>query len=265
VITSASSATFQFSGTDPDEPAFTVLFTCKLDSAMPEPCTSPFSATVPAPIDGLHRFTIEGRDRVGNTASISYDWEIDTAAPMFQSFIGPADPSLQTTATFAYATDGPATVTCTLDGVSKPCTATGATITGLAPRVAPYVFRATATDAAGNTSTVEHSWHVYAGTELIANGVLPSLPRLTATLRTLAGTPVAGQKVTFRRGTGSGGPIVPCTGAAADGSVLTAANGVATCNITLGELLAVVLAGGHRATFLTTPPYLGSEGSAGVL
>ena len=124
---------------------------------------------------------------------------------MFQSFIGPADPSLQTTATFAYTTDGPATVTCTLDGVSKPCTSTGATITGLTPRVAPYVFRATATDAAGNTSTIEHSWHVYAATELIAQGVLPSLPRLTATLRTLSGTPVAGQKVTFRRGTGSGG------------------------------------------------------------
>ena len=240
VIGSAGSATFQFTGVDPDEPGFTVLFTCQLDDAVPEPCTSPYTATVPTPIDGVHTFTIEGRDRVGNTDSISYQWEIDTAAPMFQSFIGPADPSLETTATFAYLTDGPATVTCTLDGVSKPCTATGATITGLTPRAMPYVFRATATDAAGNTSTVEHSWHVYAGTELIASPVLPTLPKLTATLTTLAGSPVAGQKVTFRRGTAGGGGVVPCSGAAADGSVLTAANGVATCNISFGELLSVV-------------------------
>jgi hypothetical protein len=233
--------------------------------ALPEPCTSPYTATVTAPLDGVHTFTVEGRDQVGNVSSANYQWEIDTAAPMFQSFIGPADPTTQTTATFAYLVDGPATVTCTLDGAPTPCTATGATIPGLTPRVAPYVFRATATDPASNTSTVEHTWHVYAGTELVAKGVLPSLPKLTATLTTLGGTPVAGQKITFRRGTGGGGALVPCSGAAADGSVLTAGNGAATCNISLGELLQVVLSGGYTATFPTTPPYLGSQGSAGVL
>ena len=94
---------------------------------------------------------------------------------MFQSFIGPASPSTQTTATFSYLLDGPATVACTLDGVAKACSSTGATIPGLTARVAPYVFQATATDAGGNTTTVQHSWHVYRATELVASSVIQGL------------------------------------------------------------------------------------------
>ena len=263
VITNAGTATFTFSGVDPDEPGYAVAFTCKLDDGPAEPCTSPYVATLPSPPDGAHVFTVEGHDRVGNAGSATYSWDVDTAAPMFQSFIGPADPSTQTTATFAYLLDGPATVACTLDGVAKPCSSTGATIPGLTPRIAPYVFKATATDAGGNTSTVQHSWHVYSATELVATSVIEGLPRLTATLTTVpGGAPVAGQKVRFTRGAGT---LVVCAGAAADGTVLTAANGVATCNVTLLQLLQVVFSWGYTAKFAGNPPYLGSQGSAGVL
>ena len=56
-LTNAGTAVFNFSATDPDEPAFPVTFTCQLDSAPAVACTSPYTATVPAPIDGAHVFT----------------------------------------------------------------------------------------------------------------------------------------------------------------------------------------------------------------
>jgi hypothetical protein len=261
VLSGAASATFEFAATDPDDPSFSVLVTCQLDDAAPEPCTSPHTATVPTPVDGSHTFTLVASDRVGNSTTTSYSWVIDTTAPVFQSFIGPSDPTTQTTAVFVYTTDGPVSVACTLDGTAVPCGPTGATIEGLSPRAAPYVFRITANDEAGNPSTMEHSWRVFTETELVAEGVLPSLPRLRARLTTPAGAPIAGQVITFTRTTGPSGFPVACTG----GVVRTNADGWATCNVNAVELLAVVLAGGYTATFATTPPYLGSRGSAGVL
>ena len=61
------------------------------------------------------------------------------------------------------------------------------------------------------------------------------------------------------------GTLVVCAGAAADGTILTAANGVATCNVSLLQLLQVVFSWGYTAKFAGNPPYLGSQGSAGVL
>jgi hypothetical protein len=57
---------------------------------------------------------------------------------------------------------------------------------------------------------------------------------------------------------------VPCLNANPDGSVTTAADGRATCNVTLVELLTDAFSGGFTAAFRTTPPYLASSGSAGV-
>jgi hypothetical protein len=270
-LSNEGQATFSWTAPDPDDPGATdVTFTCKLDSADPVACSSPTTVTVPSPIDGSHRFTVTATDRVGNSASAAFEWAIDTTAPMFQSFIGPADPTSQTTASFAYQVDdsvagGGLTVTCTLDGAAVPCSATGASISGLSPRVSPYVFRVTARDGAGNTGSAEHQWHIYANTQVAAQGVLPSLPRLTATVTTTAGAPVANQVVLFTYGTGEMGAVVPCSGAEPGGGVRTNANGAATCNLTLGTLLAVVGSGGYTATFLSIPPYFGSQGRAGIL
>jgi hypothetical protein len=46
--------------------------------------------------------------------------------------------------------------------------------------------------------------------------------------------------------------------------VTTGADGRATCNVTLLELLTDVFSGGFTASFRTTPPYLASNGSAGI-
>jgi hypothetical protein len=269
-ITNAGSAVFDFSGTDPDDPAFPVTFTCRVDLAAAVPCTSPFTAAVPAPIDGPHVFTVVASDEVGNTTSQAFNWSIDTTGSVFQDFIGPADPTNQTSAMFAYtAVDPPDTAAlrfgCTLDGVAVPCTSTGASVTGLTPRVAPYVFAVTATDPAGNATTKTWSWHVYADTTVTAQGIIRTLPVLKAQLTDAAGHPLAGQKLFLSRGRTGRGVAVPCRGANPDGSVTTAADGRATCNVTLTELLIDAFSGGFTASFRTTPPFLASSDSAGIL
>jgi hypothetical protein len=268
VITNNGQATFTFSATDPDEPGYAVTFTCKLDTAAAASCPPTTTVTVPAPIDGTHTFTVVASDRVGNTTTEAFTWRIDTTAPVFRSFIGPADPTNQTSAAFAYAADDPPdtaalTFGCTLDGAAVPCTSTGATITGLTPRAAPYVFKVTATDPAGNQQTVTHSWRVFEDTKVVATPLVPSLPTMTAKLTTAANAPIAGQKLFFTRGQGAGGPAATCSGSS-DGSAITDGDGFATCNAGLGGVAAAILAGGFRATFNSTPPYFGSSGSAGT-
>jgi uncharacterized delta-60 repeat protein len=269
VITNNGQATFTFSATDPDEPGYAVTFTCSLDNATAASCPATTTVTVPAPIDGTHTFTVVASDRVGNTTTEAFTWRIDSTAPVFRSFIGPADPTNQTSAVFAYSADDPPdtaalTFACTLDGATVPCTSTGSTITGLAPRAAPYVFKVTATDPAGNQQSVTHSWRVFQDTKVVATPVVPSVPTLTARLTTATDAPIAGQKLFFTHGQSAGGPAVLCSGSS-DGSAITDANGFATCNAGLSGVAAVVLAGGFRATFNSTPPYFGSSGSAGTL
>ncbi len=145
------------------------------------------------------------------------------------------------------------------------CTSTGASLTGLAPRVAAYAFSVTATDPAGNATTNTWTWHVYANTSVVAQGIIRTLPTLKAQLTNSTGAPLAGQKLFFSRGRSGRGSAVPCLDANADGSVTTAADGRATCNVTLSELLIDVFSGGFTASFRTTPPFLASSDSAGIL
>ena len=214
----------------PTSPGFTVLFTCQLDDAVPEPCTSPYTATVPPP-DRRVAHASPSRAATGwatPTASPT-TWEIDTAAPMFQSFIGPADPTPQTTATFAY-TDrrtshgdlharrgepsraprpGRRSPGLTASGGARTCSVPPRRTRPATPSTDRALLARLRRDRAGRRA-----------------GPADAAASSRATLTTLAGAPVAGQKVTFRRGTAGGGGVVPCSGAAADGSVLTAANGV---------------------------------------
>ena len=145
-----------------------------------------------------------------------------------------------------------------------PCTSTGASLTGIAPRLNPHVFAVTATDPAGNATTSTWNWHVYANTTVTAQGIIRTLPTLKATLTDTAANPLAGQKLYFTRGRSGTGTPVPCIGANPDGSVTTAADGRATCNVTLGELLIDAFSGGFTASFRGAPPYFASSDSAGI-
>lgn len=65
------SAGFAFTATDAHGP---VTVTCSLDDAAPVPCTSPVTLT------GLdlstHRFTIQGRDGLGNVSTLAWGWMV---------------------------------------------------------------------------------------------------------------------------------------------------------------------------------------------
>jgi hypothetical protein len=136
----------------------------------------------------------------------------------------------------------------------------GAASLGVLPeRIAPYVFVVTATDPAGNKSTVTHSWHIYKDTQVVAEQVVPNVPTLRARLSDLSNTGIAGQTLSFSVGQAPGGVAITCSGNAS-----TNGDGVSTCNIGLADLLAVTAAGGYRATFNDTPPFFGSSGSAGI-
>jgi hypothetical protein len=149
--------------------------------------------------------------------------------------------------------------------VAQTCTSTGATVNGLTARTDPYTFVVNVTDGAGNTTSTPYSWHVYAKTKIMATGVISSLPQLTAKLTRSDGTTgVAGQALLFTLGTSGAGSPITCTNGTGN-TVITGSNGAATCQITLGDLLTVILNGGFTATFVSTPPYFGSSGSAGIL
>src|SRR5205823_1855038 len=158
-------------------------------------------------------------------------------APTFSAFGGPVDPSDdQTAAVLAWSTAGDPdsaslTFSCTLDGVGVGCGPTGANLGTKTARVNPYVFQVTATDPAGNQTSMTHSWHVYQRTVMVADPVIPGLARLTATLsESVSGHGIANQRVVFSRGHTPGGLTVMCSGSA-DGSATTNSSGVATCDI----------------------------------
>ena len=95
--------------------------------------------------------------------------------------------------------------------------------------------------------------------------LIRTIPTLKAKLTDTGGQPLAGQKLYFSRGRSGNGSAVPCLDANPDGSVTTAADGRATCNVTLTELLIDAFSGGFTASFRTAPPYLASSDSAGII
>jgi hypothetical protein len=92
---------------------------------------------------------------------------------------------------------------------------------------------------------------------LLAPATVVSLGPLQATLTTAGGTPIAGQTLVFTAEASPGGPVV-CTG-------VTNSAGLAQCTPTTAGSLEVDLTGGFTATFVATPAYAGSGGSAGLI
>ena len=150
--TNQTSATFAFSSSEAGS-----SFECRLDAGAWTPCTSAKAYTGLAA--GAHTFAVRATDPAGNTdgTAASFTWTIDTAAPETTIGSGPADPSNQTSATFAFtASDPAATFECRLDaGAWAGCTSTKS-YTGLAPGA--HTFEVRATDAVGNTDATPASW-----------------------------------------------------------------------------------------------------------
>src|SRR4051812_22373351 len=134
-------------------------FLCSLDDAAYAACDSGDIFAVTG--DGMHTLAVENVDAANNISSpTTYTWLLDTTAPSAPSLTAsPADVSNAAGATFGLSeADSDAALACALDGAAPaPCAATYDT-GPLADGVHNFVV--TATDLAGNVSTVGDSWTI---------------------------------------------------------------------------------------------------------
>jgi hypothetical protein len=132
-----ASASFEFSGTS------VASFECKLDGGGFAPCTSPASYNALA--DGTHTFAVRAIDHAGNgdDTPAQFTWLVDTTGPTLAPTISPTPTYLGAPATATpNATDAGT-------GVASQTCASVSTST-----VGDHTIRCTATDNAGNTTTV---------------------------------------------------------------------------------------------------------------
>lgn len=155
--TNSTSYTFAFSANEP-----VTGFTCTLSDSGgpisgPASCTSPHSGS--GLTDGTYTILVGAQDLAGNSSSNSYTWTVDSTAPPAPVVITPANASITTDSTPAVTgtAEPNSTVTVYIDGApAGTTTADGAGnwlfTVGSALSEASHTVRATATDAAGNTS-----------------------------------------------------------------------------------------------------------------
>ena len=125
------------------------------------PCISPFAPTL---ADGAYTFEVRGTDDVGNTATATRSFTLDTTNPTLAFTDGPPEGSIVGTSTvtfsFSSADSSPLTVECSLDsGAYAPCTsATSHTLSGMS--AASHTLDVRARDAAGHQRTVRRNFVV---------------------------------------------------------------------------------------------------------
>ncbi len=124
-----------------------------------EPCASPKTYAAVAP--GGHTFSVRATDPAGNTgAAKTYSWTIDTTAPTTSITQKPANPSNESSPSFAFsANEAGSQFACRLDtGSFAPCVS-AKSYSGLA--AGAHTFSVQATDPAGNTGLADiYTWLV---------------------------------------------------------------------------------------------------------
>jgi hypothetical protein len=202
-----------------------VSFRCRLDGSAFEACTSP--KRYPGPLaQGQHGFEVRAVDANGNLSAVtSYGWTVDTTPPPPPAISsGPADPTTERSATFAFG-DAEAGVgfRCQLDGGGFSGCSSPKTYSDLS--AAAHTFAVQALDAAGNASAAaSYGWTVLDKvSDLTLGGDLaaPLYPGASRPLNVLIGNPfsfdvhVSGLTVTVRRPTTRDGqPNPSCDGTA---------------------------------------------------
>jgi large repetitive protein len=156
-LTNRTTALFGFSVDDSS-----ATLTCSLDEAAFEPCDSSSSQAYTGLSDGEHTFTVKATDGVGNFATDSHGWAIDTIAPTASIAAGPSGMVGSSDASFELGSDDPgAELQCRLDGSPsgfQPC-ASPSSYSGL--EEGAHTFEVRAVDAAGNAGApASRSWTV---------------------------------------------------------------------------------------------------------
>ncbi|HEY0279691.1 MAG TPA: S8 family serine peptidase [Solirubrobacterales bacterium] len=147
-VDNESRPTFEFSASQQ------VNFTCQIDGAAPQPCSSPYVAPT-ALSDGKHGFAVVGTDAEGRSgASNTYYFTVDTKAPRARIVGHPAKLVKTTKATYIArfrltADQSPVTYYCQMD--REPLRICSASMTA---KVKPgsHVLKVRARDELGNTS-----------------------------------------------------------------------------------------------------------------
>jgi hypothetical protein len=147
-VDNESRPTFEFSASQQ------VTFTCQIDGAAPQSCSSPYVAPT-ALGDGQHGFAVTGTDAEGRSgASNTYYFTVDTKAPRARIVGHPA--KLVKTAKAVYvarfrltADQSPVTYYCQMD--REPLRICGASTT-MKVKPGNHVLKVRARDALGNTS-----------------------------------------------------------------------------------------------------------------
>jgi hypothetical protein len=137
-------------------------FECRVDGAGWTPCSSP--DTLGALGAGSHTFDVRATDAAGNTDATpaSHTWAIDLTAPDTTIDAQPADPSNDTTPSFAFSSSEPgSTFECRIDGGSWTSCSSPETISP-ALTEGSHTFDARAVDAAGNTDAnpASYTWAI---------------------------------------------------------------------------------------------------------
>ena len=175
--TKESEATFTFVGTDPGGGSIS-HYKCRIDSNSSENCQSPHVYSGLS--QGLHTFYVLAVDEAGySSPEVSYSWVVDQQPPVIEFTQVPRDHHTDEDATVSISVSDPpagsqtplrglasfasggglASVQCGLDGTLTNCTSNQSkTYSNLS--VGNHSFSVTATDRAGNTSTLSHSWDV---------------------------------------------------------------------------------------------------------
>ena len=134
-------------------------YTCSLDGSPAAACASPAAYTDLT--EGTHMFEATGTDQLGNVgAPADWSWTVDLTAPVTTIGSGPADPTTDTSAAFAFSADDPsAAFACSLDGGAASSCSSPVTYDGLGQGL--HTFEVTATDPAGNTGApADWSWTI---------------------------------------------------------------------------------------------------------
>lgn len=161
-VTNLSSASFSFSASDSG--GGTVAgYQCSLDSSAYTSCSSPKSYA--GLTEGAHQLAIVSFDSASNFSSpLVYSWTIDQTAPTMNVSSAPSSPTNSTTASFTFsATDtgggSIASYSCKIDSGSYANCTSPLSYSSLT--AGTHIFYVTATDTAGNTSSVATvNWNI---------------------------------------------------------------------------------------------------------
>lgn len=149
-LTNKSTAAFDLSSNEPG-----VKYTIQVDNGSAQPYAP--GSLLSALADGSHTVSIIGSDAAGNASKpVIYSWTIDTIAPTISLTGSPAAVTNVTTASFNISSNElEVNYSVKIDNQSYT---PGSVLSPLANGA--HIIEITATDAAGNISTVTYSWTV---------------------------------------------------------------------------------------------------------